>query len=161
MGEALTHIPLVFSGLGIPENRVVSQQVRSIDLYPTLAALAGATPPPVVQGQNLLPLICGDTSLPELSAFSSYREQDHAVRMDGFKFHLFADGHSELYNIKDDPHELKDLSQSHAEQADKLADELKRWLDLEAKLSEQVARGEMRELSPEALEALRDLGYIE
>lgn len=161
MGEALTHIPLVFSGWGIPDNRVVPQQVRSIDLYPTLAALAGATPPPVVQGRSLLPLICGDTSQPELSAFTSYREQDHAVRMDGYKLHLFADGHTELYNIKEDQHELKDLSQSQPEQADKLADELKRWLDLEAKLSEQVARGEMRELSPEALEALRDLGYIE
>lgn len=161
MGEALTHIPLVFFGSGIPDNRVIDKQVRSIDLYPTLAALAGATSPPVVQGRSLLPLICGDTSQPELSAFTSYREQDHAVRMDGYKLHLFADGHTELYDIKDDPHELKELSQSHPEQGDKLADELKRWMDLEAKLSEQVARGEMRELSPEALEALRDLGYIE
>lgn len=161
MGEALTHIPLVFTGAQIPEYRRVNQQVRSIDIYPTLADLAGAKPPPVVMGRSLIPAICGDTSHPTPSAFSSYRERDHAVRMDGFKLHLFADGHTELYNVAEDPQELKELSESHPDKLDQLADELKRWLDLEAKLSEQVARGEMRELSPEVLEQLRDLGYIE
>lgn len=161
MGEALTHVPLVFSGPHIPAGRVVHQQVRSIDIYPTLAELAGATAPPVVEGRSLLPRLCGDTSQPKRSAFMSYRGRDHAVRMDGYKFHLFADGHSELYNIKDDPNELVELSEKKPDVADRLADELKRWMDLEARLREQVARGEMRDLSPEVIKQLRALGYID
>ncbi len=39
--------------------RVVLEQVRSIDIAPTIAALTGVTPPPACDGESLVPLLRG------------------------------------------------------------------------------------------------------
>lgn len=48
-----THVPLVFAGAGISPARH-EEKVRTVDIAPTLAALLGLTPPPDLDGRNLL-----------------------------------------------------------------------------------------------------------
>jgi len=158
--EHLIHIPLIFHGSGIPAGQKIDAIVRSIDLYPTLAELAGATPPDVVQGRSLLPRIRGE-ALPALSAFASFEEHSHALRMGDDKLHQSETGELALFDVADDPEEVSDRSEESPERVARLHRELQRWLDDEEALRSRVARGEARELSPEALESLRELGYIE
>ena len=54
-------IPLLFCGLGIRENRVISQQVRSIDIYPTIFDILGLKINEKIDGISLLPLIQGSS----------------------------------------------------------------------------------------------------
>jgi N-acetylglucosamine-6-sulfatase len=51
------HVPLIVAGPGVPSNRVVSQVVQNVDLYPTFVQLAGRTPPASVEGRSLVPLL--------------------------------------------------------------------------------------------------------
>ncbi|MCL1910428.1 MAG: sulfatase-like hydrolase/transferase, partial [Kiritimatiellaeota bacterium] len=52
-------VPLIINTPAVNKGRVVNQQVGLIDVAPTLAALAGATPPDAWQGVDLAPLMRG------------------------------------------------------------------------------------------------------
>jgi arylsulfatase A-like enzyme len=162
MEEHLIHIPLIFHGVGIPAGVRIDDVARSIDVYPTLAEIAGAKPPDVIQGRSLLPQIRGGT-LPAVSAFASHEERFHVVREGDEKLHSSETGKPTLYDVANDPEEAAALGGgAEAEEAiARLEGELQRWLDDEQALRSRVARGEARELSPEALDELRELGYIE
>src|SRR3546814_16501683 len=54
--EQATHIPLIFAGPGIVKGRSTDQLAETVDLYPTLAALAALpapTGPPPIDGPPL------------------------------------------------------------------------------------------------------------
>jgi arylsulfatase A-like enzyme len=159
MEEHLIHIPLIFHGEGIPAGTRIDDLVRSIDVYPTLAEVARAESPDVVQGRSLLPQIRGDT-LPAVSAFASHEERFHVVRLGNQKLHSSDTREPRLYDVANDPEEIAERRDSKRELA-RLQEELDRWLDEEEALRSRVARGQARELSPRALEELRELGYIE
>jgi len=161
LDEAVLRVPLIVSGPGIPQGRRVADLVRYIDIYPTVADLARAKSPTVLQGRSLLPLFLGEhTDFPPCSAFASFREEHHAVRLGGYK--LLADpDRVELYDVRSDPAELHDIYASTPVEARKLEDELARWLAQEKALREQIPQAGLRELSPDAIEQLRALGYIE
>jgi arylsulfatase A-like enzyme len=55
-------IPLIFAGYGINSHKIITQQVRSIDIFPTIAAIIKSNNETKDRrGQNLLPLIQGST----------------------------------------------------------------------------------------------------
>ena len=55
MEEAVLHVPLIFFGNSAPSGMNVDDVVRTIDIYPTLAEIAGANPPDIIQGRSLTP----------------------------------------------------------------------------------------------------------
>ena len=61
--ELDTHVPLIFSGSGIPSGTRSTALVEYIDIYPTLVQWCGLTIPQTCEGQSLLPLF-SDPSLP-------------------------------------------------------------------------------------------------
>lgn len=65
--EHLVRVPLILSGPGVPQVQV-EDQVRHVDLFPTLADLCGLEPPAGADGRSLRPLIEGGT-LPEEPAY--------------------------------------------------------------------------------------------
>jgi iduronate 2-sulfatase len=52
--DASTRVPLIIAGPGIPVNRSVDAPVELIDVYPTLAALAGLSAPASLDGRSLV-----------------------------------------------------------------------------------------------------------
>ena len=158
--EELVHVPLIITGANIPAGRRINHVVRTIDIYPTLAALGRVTVPDVVQGTNLLPFIEGTAdTLPALSAFSSFTRKQrmiHAVRNGRYK--LFSNG--QLYDLQTDPRELKNIAQEYPDIAKRLDDEMTRWLAQEEQLRSKIEAGAMKTLTPEVLEELRSLGYL-
>lgn len=70
--ELDTHVPLIFSGPGIPTKTRSTALVEYIDIYPTLAQWCGLPIPQTCEGESLLPIFA-DPSLPgKQAALSQY-----------------------------------------------------------------------------------------
>ncbi|MCK5802224.1 MAG: sulfatase [Lentisphaeria bacterium] len=75
---------------GFSGGKVIDALVSHIDLFPTICALAGATPPDHLQGMSLLPLVNGEQSIrdeihAEVNFHGSY-QPTRCVRTDRFKY---------------------------------------------------------------------------
>lgn len=57
--DATLHVPLVMRGPGIPPGVTVREQVRHVDLLPTILDLLGVKPPSPLDGVSLVPLMSG------------------------------------------------------------------------------------------------------
>jgi len=55
--DSTVHVPLIVAGPGVPTGRVVGQQVRSIDVMPTILDFLGLSPGAEAQGVSLLPAL--------------------------------------------------------------------------------------------------------
>jgi arylsulfatase A-like enzyme len=55
--ENSSHMPFLVRGPGLPRNRVSGELAMNVDLAPTIADIAGATPNRVVDGRSLLPFV--------------------------------------------------------------------------------------------------------
>jgi arylsulfatase A-like enzyme len=111
--DATVQIPLIVAGPGVSP-RVVPDQVRIIDVMPTVLDLVGVALPDGVHGTSLRPALDGQRQ--ELLAFSeSWYPRFHygwselqAVRDGAFKFILAPA--RELYDVAKDPGELTNLA---------------------------------------------------
>jgi N-acetylglucosamine-6-sulfatase len=102
--------------------------VLTIDIAPTLVALAGGRPPATMQGRSLLPLLAGKRAGWRKSILCEYYSENalpwlvgmgyKAVRTDRHKYIHWVnrDGGllDELYDLEHDPYELKNLIGNHA-----------------------------------------------
>lgn len=160
--EPVLHVPLILAGPGIPQGLRVPEVVRSIDLYPTVAAIAGLEPPSTIQGVNLLPFLeAPERGFPKLGALSYGSGQTLALRRGAHKlFFDGASGDSRLYNIERDFLQEFDLAEVSPELTQRLLDELHELLDREAALQALVGEGEEVELDDKIIEELRALGYL-
>jgi len=103
------------------------QTTMSMDLFPTLAAIASAdiTNVPPLDGHNLLPTLTRGATLPDRTLFWSYRNQS-AVRQGPWK--LLIQGRTErLFNLADDLPEQHDLSSTHPDRTTSLRTALTTW----------------------------------
>jgi iduronate 2-sulfatase len=80
--EDATRVPLIFAGAGVPRGKVVTQPVELLDIYPTLAELAGLTAPPGLEGKSLVPAMKSDKPAPGAHAFSMIYHYDVATGTD-------------------------------------------------------------------------------
>lgn len=104
------HIPLLIAGPGIAarESRAF---VHTIDLLPTLCALAGIPIPARVDGLDLAPILRGGKTDVREVAFTHYRDEQFALRDQRWKLirypHL---QRTELFDLGADPRELRNLA---------------------------------------------------
>ena len=152
--DEIVHLPLVLSAPGRLDPGVVSTQVRSVDLVPTLLDLAGL-PAREVDGASLVPVIQGDETEhrpalitgTDLGALTKL-----AVRMPPWKLILHVeDGEEEAYRLDVDPRERESRP---GDVPPELRDLLFRELE----------SAERRELTEEeeatVAKRLSDLGYL-
>jgi arylsulfatase A-like enzyme len=126
------HVPLVFSGPGIPADTRRDAFSYHHDLYPTLADLAGLEPPETLDGESLFRTITEGASGPRESVFSAYSDTQRAVRTDRYKLieNYVDDGrHTQLFDIENDPAETENLAgaDDHENQLEQLRSELADW----------------------------------
>lgn len=124
--DSTMRIPLIIAGPGVPEGRVVTQQVRSIDLMPTILDHLGVPHGDKCQGTSLLPAIRDgkrvrshycymETLYPKTQMrWSELR----ALRTEEWKLILAPS--SELYHLQKDPAETQNVVRSHPAEADRL-----------------------------------------
>jgi N-acetylglucosamine-6-sulfatase len=115
--EPSIRVPLVVRGPGVPVRRVLEQPVANIDLAPTIAALARATPGRVVDGRSLLPLFAdpgiewGRDLLIERGpgAVGIGPRLVTAIKTPRYLYAAHSTGELELYDLERDPLELDSL----------------------------------------------------
>lgn len=177
-------VPLVMRMPGrIPAGTVVKQQVRLVDLAPTVLELLGVDPLPDIEGVSLAPLVEGGT-LPFLPAFAEsapYRrlfpEQTRVyyegnlgkwrmIRTERWKLILIPhpdENIYELYDLESDPGETENLYDQLPGEVGKLMPLLREWLardpDRETDRTEEEEKA-IQALDPAARQQLETLGYI-
>ena len=130
-------VPFIISAPGIAKpGSVCETPVISTDYYPTLLQLAGLPllPEQHKDGMSLVPLLKGGepTQRPLFWHYPHYANQGGgpcgAVRDGDWKLvEWFEDGRLELFNIRDDMAETKNLADKNPDQAKKLHAKLIAW----------------------------------
>jgi len=126
---------------------VTSQATMSIDIYPTALEVARQRPTPgqVLDGLSLVPLLRDPRAkLLREALYWHYPHYHHsrpasAIRADDWKaIEFFDTGALELYNLKDDVGEAKDLAAAQPEKARVLRERLRNWRhDVNAQLPQR------------------------
>jgi arylsulfatase A-like enzyme len=170
--QELVRIPLLIRLPG-GERRSgrIAEPVQQIDLLPSLLALAGLEVPPDLPGRDLSASWLGDASstrpAPLLFAEERFTVTDKlAVRNGPLKLILNNDGpelwragtHVELYDLAADPGERHNLAATRPIAEAFLRQELERFRRQQAARSSDATP---LELTPEELEQLRALGYVQ
>jgi arylsulfatase A-like enzyme len=104
-------VPLIITGPGIPEGKESEAFVYLFDMFPTLAGLCSLPVPDDIDGESLEPVISGNVKDIRSSVFTAYRNTIRAVRTDEWKLIRYPErDFTQLFNLEDDPHEMKNLS---------------------------------------------------
>jgi arylsulfatase A-like enzyme len=103
--------PLIFSGPGIPRGKRSDALCYLLDVYPTLAELAGATVPATVEGRSLVPVITGKQPAARDALLLAYRDVQRAVVTERWKLIAYPKVHQlQLFDLRHDPQEIHNLA---------------------------------------------------
>jgi choline-sulfatase len=160
--DATLHVPLIVAGPDVPPGRVIDDQVRSIDLHPSVMEFLHVPPSPESQGVSLWPLIIhgnhvrsnysyGETLYPR--TYMGWSEL-RAMRTDEWKFIVAP--HPELYNLRRDPGELHNVLALQPAEADQLQKQIWAIAGSQAR-TEKVSTVPVEEQTRQELESL---GYV-
>ena len=113
--EECIHVPLLIRVPGVPR-RTVRAVVGNQDIAPTLAALAGV-PRPATDGANLIPLMRGRrSSLHRPMLLRNKQTADDkppsfwGLRTARWKYVAQTNGERQLFDLRRDPHELRNVA---------------------------------------------------
>jgi arylsulfatase A-like enzyme/Tfp pilus assembly protein PilF len=158
--DPVVHIPLIMAGPGLP-HREIKDQVRILDVMPTVLALLGVPAPKAVQGVSLLPL-AGGQSLGLIAHAESWYPRYHygwselnSVQDGRYKY--IRAPRPELYDLASDPRESHDLS---AADAARLATFERALSELLARTTSTSAAKGPQAVDSETEERLAALGYV-
>jgi len=119
--------PLIFAGPGVPKGN--SQAFAYLhDIFPTACDLSGIAVPGDLDGISHKPVINGEKKQLRETIFTAYRDVQRSVREGDWKLIVYPKINKlQLFNLKDDPDELIDLSDepAHGEKRRVLFDRLK------------------------------------
>ncbi len=164
--DEIVRVPLLLRLPAQTQPRIVSQQVRTLDIMPTILELCGCPPPDGIEGISLQPLWGDEEAVhPAVVALIERpREPWHSVaaRTSSFKYiwnNEVSQG-PELYALESDPAERRNVIEAYPAEAQWLHDQVQAHLRRVA----STAPGEDAqepELDAALIERLRGLGYIE
>ncbi|MFC1735429.1 sulfatase [Candidatus Hydrogenedentota bacterium] len=116
--DGVIRVPMIFHyPAKLPQGKVLAPLVASIDIMPTLLELAGVPVPRRIQGQSLAALMNGVATQTKEAIFSEYGQgltgdkgKMKMVRTEEWKFIYICNDVNELYDLVNDPGELKNLA---------------------------------------------------
>ena len=130
--DDIVKVPLIFSGCGInADNKIIEQQIRSIDTFPTIADLIQMEFDfETVEGRSVLPLINGQR-MEEIPAFIENAVRRNptrpgnciGVRTSDFKYYRARNNSKKkvcLYDLKNDPDEVHNIASEQREMVEKM-----------------------------------------
>jgi iduronate 2-sulfatase len=110
--EEVTRVPLIMKVPGQKPGESLSI-VELVDLFPTACALSGLPTPKSVQGKSLLPILGNSKATVKKTAFS-FTESGTSMRTSNWSYMRYKDGNEELYDMRKDPKQFKNLAQDSA-----------------------------------------------
>ena len=135
--EESTRVPFIFSVPWMKDQhgQATGKITELVDLYPTLAELAGLTPPSDLQGQSLMPLLKDPAAdaWTKPFAFTISRSGGESIRSYDWRYTQWGHGEQgmELYDLKKDRGEFTNLA-DHPEYAEQLK-RMKKQLEMKRK----------------------------
>ncbi len=161
--QEVARVPLILRGPGIPAGRRIATPVSLVDVMPTLLRHLGLPVAGELDGEDLSPLLRGEPG--RLAERLLFAEADHnnaqpdvtrAVRRGPLKlvYDRLAEKH-QLFDLKEDAAERNDVAANREAQARELLEPLRRFLAIPGET------GTPLKLSPEELQRLRSLGYLQ
>ena len=142
-GEALysevLRVPLIVAVPGRPP-QVIDDRVQLVDVAPTVLDLAGIAAPEGFYGRSLVPLMYGEGSkspappaIAEMLPCTAWPKNERVIvdSIDGVEYALYAkftDNLTELYNLRDDPTQQKNLASAEPAKAKELQKRLSAYL---------------------------------
>jgi arylsulfatase A-like enzyme len=168
--EPAIRIPLILClGPELPKKTAVPVQVSSLDIVPTILDIIGIAQPRTMAGKSLMPLCKGKNTRMREEAFS-YTGRDftsggvrrsqprkYSVRTERWKLIDKIRG-TELYDLKNDPEERKNVIGEHAPEFEVLRKKLLRWKKICEPSPAAVRRAVMTQ---DSHERLKGLGYLQ
>ena len=131
LGEGGARVPFLMYYPKVTKANTVSDiPIQTTDVFPTLMAIAGrkSCADKQVNGKNLLPIIKEEKFKDRsLYFFRSYEDQYAAVIAGDWKMIKYHSGKLQLFNIKNDISEQKDLIAIEIKQAQKFEKDLAKW----------------------------------
>ena len=123
--DDLIKVPLIFSGVSIPSNKKITQQVRHVDIFPTIEDVISLPKKNDIDGESLLPLI-NDKKTHENPAYiesppavknEDIKEKIIGIRTSSYKMLKQEDSGDvvELYDLVNDPLEEENIVSSSPE----------------------------------------------
>jgi choline-sulfatase len=159
--DVTTRIPLIIAGGGLAP-RVVRDQVRIVDVMPTILDMLHVEPPKPVQGQSLLPLTRG-ARLDLIAVSETWYPRHHygwseltSIRDE--RYHFIAAPRRELYDTQTDPHETRNIADANPARADAQERALREFLARTSSAARKDAAP--RPVDPDVEARLRALGYV-
>ena len=172
--DELIHVPLIFKGYNLPDKRIFPDLVRHVDIFPTILEIAGIFNDDLnIDGRSLTPLISGE-KIEEIPAYievginlSQLLEKKNpkaeakmvGIRTSKFKYIRSKNDQnqdSQLYDLKSDPLEEKNMSKEHPEIVKKMEETLTKIMQESKKKIETMTDEEIKK----AKEILMNLGYL-
>jgi len=162
------HVPLLFSGYGIKKGHLISQQVRTIDIFPTISEIIDLpSRDNEIDGRSVLLLIEGK-NMKELPQYIESTPLLIEIQTNDFigvrtsKFKYFRDKNNpknrvHLYDLKKDPFEDNNIASNNPE----LINEMEKILKEIINNTLTKAENQLNEEETERIEdELRKLGYL-
>ena len=160
-------VPLIFSGFGVTSSSVIDQQVRQVDIFPTIVEIIDIPQNVLMNGTSLVPFFKGE-KINELSAyFEGTPEMDEkfgksiGIRTPKFKYYrsrFDSNKNIHLFDLENDPLERKNIATSNLEVVSDMEKLLQNILNIKhpMKNNETMDEDEIKK----AKKVLGDLGYI-
>ena len=164
--EEIIRVPLVFSGFGIPSQKTISQQVRHIDIFPTVMEILNLKQTYPVEGQSLAPLL-HDKDIEEHPAIiqnmTTNPKKPHNViglRTPNYKYYRSIENAEKsvtLFDLTNDPHENHNIAKNEK----KIVQEMEEYL---THFISNSSSDDIQSLDDEKLDIVADelkkLGYV-
>jgi Arylsulfatase A and related enzymes len=165
--DEILRVPLIMSIPNGPHGQVVRQQVRLLDLMPTILDLCGS---PIsnndVMGHSMAPLLAqGESNYDGAEVISEMRRDPWhriAVRTESFKYIWDSKRpeQPELYDLRSDPSEKQNVCDQFPEEVSRFQASVDAHRHRVSATEPKVAVPKLK-LDEEVARRLRDLGYLE
>jgi arylsulfatase A-like enzyme len=162
-------VPLIFCGQNVKNKRKINQQVRSVDIFPTILDLINLPHTTQIHGRSLYPFINGEemNELPacvESASNSTTQSNSNTIGVRTSSHKYFRDKNDpkhnvHLYNLQDDPLEEKNISEQNPDLVFRMENSLQETLNNMSTNNKEINKLSNDEVD-EAKDILRRLGYI-
>ena len=158
--------PLLFSGYGVKHSRIVNQQVRQIDIFPSIVSIAGL--PEIkeqIEGKSLLPIINGEKMNEEPALIENQildpDDDDVVIGVRTSSYKYFRDRYDKknkscLFDLKNDPHEKNNIVTERSDIVEQMEDLLAKYRKNEYNFEGDSDDKEVQKIKEE----LKKMGYI-
>jgi arylsulfatase A-like enzyme len=158
-------IPLIFSGNKIKSSKKITNLVRQIDVLPTILEILGIKYSEKIQGRSLIPILNGE-ELEEIPVYIETGNAEHdnvgnTIGIRTSKYKYLRNRHNEktdvrLFDIVDDPLELKNISKIKLDMVEKLERTLKEIMRNKTIFQKKELTDEDKMIQDE----LKKMGYL-